>query len=139
MSLHADRLCLFASPRADDAKGQAARQLRDAGLTLCLWPPLDPHDATPPRFDALLVLGADDEWPAPRRAGLVALLRQAWLQGATIGLFGGAADLIERADIVPGGAAPIEAAGLFIDAQGPGAGTLAEMIDAMQDGPHRER
>jgi hypothetical protein len=113
--------------------------LRDAGLALSLWPSLDLQDSIPDQFDALLMLGGDDAWPASRRSALVGLLRKAWLQGATIGLFDGAADLIERADIAPAGGAPIEDAGLFIDAQSPSSGTLQEMIDAMQNGPHRER
>ncbi|HET9976927.1 MAG TPA: hypothetical protein VFQ20_05790 [Burkholderiaceae bacterium] len=139
VTLPADRLCLFASPRADDAKGPTARLLRGAGLTLLPWPPPFEPQAAPPRsFDALVVFGAGGEWPGPSAQSLVALLRQAWRQGATIGLFGGAADLLGTADIAPDGA-PVEAAGLFIDERQPSAGTVEEMTDAMQSGPHVDR
>lgn len=138
MTLPADRLCLFASPHADDATGESARALRAAGLTLSLWPPIETPNAVAPQFDALIVIGATGEWPAPSRAALVGLLRQGWRQGATIGLFAGAADLLDSADIAPGGV-PIQAAGLFIDEQPPGESTVQEMIDAMTSGPHLER
>jgi hypothetical protein len=136
--LAADRLCVFASPRADDANGPTARLLRDAGLTLWCWPPADPQTAVPQAFDALVVVGPSAELPESSLPLLVALLRQAWLGGATIGLFDGAASLLATSEIAPG-SAPIEAAGLFVDAELPSAGTVQEMLDALQAGPHHER
>ena len=110
--------------------------LREGGLTLWLWPPIEPH-APPPEFDLLVVVGGD-EWPGTSVPALVALLRQAWHHGITIGLFGGAAALLAAADIAPG-SAPIEAPGLFVDAELPVAGTVEEMVDAIAAGPHLER
>jgi hypothetical protein len=139
MTLYADRLCLLASPRPGDVKGETARRLRDAGFTVWAWPP--PHElnaAALPAFDVLVVLGAGSEWPASSTSALVTLLRQAWRQGATLGLFNGAVDLLGRADIVPNGA-PIEAAGLFIGEQHPSAGTVEELTDALHSGPYMER
>lgn len=131
-----ERLCLFASPRADDFRGETARLLREGGLTLWVWPPIEPLPL-PAEFDALVVQGGD-EWPGTSVPALVALLRQAWHHGTTIGLFGGAAELLTAADIAPGGA-PIEAPGLFIDAELPVAGTVQEMVDAIAAGPHLDR
>jgi hypothetical protein len=136
--LAADRLCIFASPRPDDVTGPTARLLRDAGLTLSPWPPPDPQATVPQEFDAFIVLGPTAPLPGSSVAQLVALLRQAWLGGATIGLFDGAASLLAASEIAPDGA-PIEAAGLFIDDALPSAGMVQEMIDALQAGPHRER
>ncbi len=138
MTVNADRLCLFVSPRADADKGEIARRLREAGLTIRPWPELDATQATPPEFDMLVVLAGTAQWPASSTAALIAVLRRAWLQGATIGLFDGAAELLTAADIVPSGA-PLEAEGLFIDEQLPSAGTVQEMIDAMHSAPHLER
>jgi hypothetical protein len=136
--LAADRLCILASSRADDVTGPAARLLREAGLTLWPWPPADPQASVPQDFDALVVLGPTTALPASSVPVLVALLRQAWLDGATIGLFDGAASLLAASEIAPDGA-PLEAAGLFMDDALPSAGVVQEMIDALQAGPHRER
>jgi hypothetical protein len=130
---------LFASARSDEAKGDVAQRLRESGLTLWLWPPTPPDTSPPVAFDALVVL-LDEGTPLPlaARDELVALLRSGWLQGATIGLFGEAASLLAAADIAAEGA-PIEVAGLFIDAHEPSNGTLQELIDAIDGGPHVER
>jgi hypothetical protein len=135
--LPAASLCVFASPRADDAKAEGTRALREAGFTLWAWSALQPQATPPPDYDLLVVFGSCQEFGEAGTAALVALLRQAWLQGITIGLFG-AADLLAAADIAPPGA-PIESAGLFIGDALPSGGTVQEMADAVQAGPHLER
>lgn len=139
MTLPTERLCVFAAARPEDAKGDTAQRLRDSGLSLWPWPPSPPHTPPPAAFDALVVL-LDASAPLPRAARdeLVALLRSGWRQGATLGLFGDAAGLLAAADIAPEGT-PIEAAGLITDTQAPTAGTLQELIDAIDSGPHIDR
>jgi hypothetical protein len=136
----ADKLCVFAAPHVEDAKGGIAHRLREGGLTLWPWPPTPPDAQPPAEFDALLVLlDTSVELPAAARTQFVALLRSAWLHGATIGLFGSdAAALLAAADIAPEGT-PIDADGLFTAEQPPGEGTLQEFLDAVDGGPHTGR
>jgi hypothetical protein len=138
MTAAVERLCVFASPRADDAKGATVQLLREAGVSLWIWPPAEPQTPPPAAFDALVMLDTGTDLPPAAQASLGALLRQAWRQGATIGLFGNAATLLESADIVAGGT-PFEAAGLFCNAEPPGPGAVEELIESMSLGPHTER
>jgi hypothetical protein len=135
-----DRLCVFAAPHVEDAKGDIAHSLREGGLTLWPWPPTPPDAQPPAAFDALLVLtDTSVEVPAAARAQFVVLLRSAWLRGATIGLFGSdAAALLAAADIAPEGT-PIDAEGLFTGTEAPAEGTLQEFLDAVDGGPHTGR
>jgi hypothetical protein len=133
-----ERLCVFASPSADDAKGATVQSLREAGLSLWIWPPAQPDTALPAAFDALVMLDTGAQVPPAAQAALVALLRQAWRQGSTIGLFGNAVALLEAADIAAAGA-PVEAPGLFTGDSSPGPGTVEEMIESISMGPHTER
>jgi hypothetical protein len=141
MTQLANALCVFVSPHAEDAKGQAAAQLREAGVHLWVWSPTEQADAegtAPQDFDALFVLEDDPTTSGPSAQRLVDLLRRGWSHGATIGLFGGAVVLLSRAAI-SATAAPIEAPGLFLDEQSPTPGMIEEFLDALRGGPHAER
>lgn len=134
-----DALCLLLSPRAEDAKGSVAHRLREAGVHLWNWPlsgDESTHPSPPDAFDALLVLDAPAASAVP--PAWVALLRQAWQKGATIGLFGSGVDLLAAAEI-GSGAGPIETPGVFVDREAPAAGTLDEFVDALRAGPHLDR
>jgi hypothetical protein len=135
-------LCVFVAPHADDAKGPAAEQLRAAGMHLWVWSAAEQADsevAAPGDVDALFVL-EDDPTPSsgPSAQRLIDVLRRAWSHGATIGLFGGAAKLLDRADIATT-ATPVEAAGLFLDELAPTPGVIEEFLDAVRSGPHADR
>lgn len=135
-----EALCLFLSPRADDARGDIAHHLREAGVHLWVWPLDSPEgEARPPEaFDGLIVLDGEGGLPPALAQRWIGVLRLAWQRGAAIGLFGSAVELLATADIAPAGL-PVETAGLFADRQPPGPGTLDEFVEALRAGPHVER